>query len=447
MEQHNKTFSLVVTDAVAADFAQGDQLELVTTLCLRHLPGRRTVWRASCQGRDVLLKVFDRHPKQERDASREWFHSMGLHQAGLSTPAPLFRAKGGEGTLAVAFTFIPGGQTLSEVLADADEAMLATGFRQLLEMHGHQHRCGCYQSDDHLGNYLWSDGRIYMLDAGSCVLKQEVLGLGDRVKNMAMLTANISLAQRAVFDQVFPVYLDLCPDEMDRAAFSQAMDSAVPQAIQKRLSSYLRKTRRSSSKLEQIDFTGKSWHALRAIDATLKSRLLDAPGQFFQGSVRKSERKDDGEHYSEVDVNHGGKSYILRHYPCPSWPYRARHYLATPRVLDIWSAGHTLRMVGLAAALPVACLVWKKYGAYAGGYLLLEKVAGQALDSAGDGSRQLNILAGHLKALGVSCRGVLASDFIVDDSGRLTMVDTSSIRFHRSAGDLEEQLLALSLKR
>ncbi|MBT8037063.1 MAG: hypothetical protein KJO21_05920 [Verrucomicrobiae bacterium] len=441
MDQSQKRFRLTVEDTASADYSKSDELVVETSLCLRHLPGRRTVWKALCQGTDVLLKVFDPHPKQRRDVDREWNNTSKLYSAGLSIPAPLLRAKVDGGLVAVVYTFIEGGRTLDEVLVDADEATQSECMRQLVVMHVRQHALGSYQSDDHLGNYLWSGGQLYLLDAGSCVMKPNSLGLDDRVKNMAMLTANIPMAQRSHFELAYSHYEELCLEEIDPRGFKVAMARAVPEAVSKRLGSYLRKTRRSSSKLEHQDFPSLSWHACRDMDAALKGKLVENPEQFFKGKARLGSRSEQGERYAEVDIEHEGRSYVLRRYDQPSLGYRLCHFFSFPRALRVWSNGHALRMVGMASTRPVACMIYKKWGMQAENYVLLEKPAGEPLptldesDLEEDVKAQLVSVWRDLKFLRASHQGVIASDLMVDGNGRLSLVDTASIRFHQSAAD------------
>ncbi|MBT8045214.1 MAG: hypothetical protein KJO79_09715 [Verrucomicrobiae bacterium] len=449
MDQRNRSFSLLVTDAASAGFAdytEGRHLDLKTVACLRHLPGRRAVWKARCEGHDVLLKVFDQHPKQRRDLDREWDNARALFKAGLATPEPLFKARDDSGLLAVAFTYIENGRTLKEVFAEADEATLAAGLRQLLELHAKQHAAGSYQKDNHLGNYFSSRGDLYMLDAGSCVLKDNALSIHDRVQNMAMLIANIPLHSRKVFDGVFSTYLDCCPDEIDRQIFLGKLAIEVPEARNRRLMSYLRKTRRSSSKLERSDHPDKSWHACRQLEPGLKSKLLENPEQFFIGQTRKGARVEDGEGYLQTDFEQAGHSYVLRRYDRPSLVNRLRQFFSIsvfPRVLEVWSNGHALNMVGLESPRPLACLVLKKYGFYLGGYLLLEKTNGKRLSERDDVSEdivlQFDTLIQDFKSLRITHRGLMPSDMSIDENGRLVLVDTASLRFHKSVSEYQKE--------
>ncbi len=432
INQHRR-YKLVIQAVASSLYAEGDELDLETTACLRLLPGRRSVWKASCQGRQILLKVYDHHPKQRRDAGREWQHSAKLYQDGLAIPAPLFMANSDDGLVAVAYEFIPNGETLAEYLVRVDEPSRRNAFRQLLQLHAAQHEVGCFQSDDHLGNYLWSEGTLLMLDTGSCVMKPGSLGLDDRVSNMALLTANIPLPDRRIYDAEFPVYFNHCADDVDRARFSAAYEKALPKAIRKRLGDYRRKTRRSSSKLERLDFPGKRWHACRNMDEGLKTMLLDDPDQFFDDpSLLK-----DGNTCTVASLEIEGQEYVLKRYNRKSLAYRLFHLLMPVRAIKSWTGGHALRLFGIPTPRPVACLVVKSGPLMNQAYLLMEKVAGRSLadidqSEMGKVSVEFALRWRELDELKVCHGDMKASNFILTDDGTLTLIDLDSIKFYRS---------------
>ncbi|MEJ6779148.1 MAG: lipopolysaccharide kinase InaA family protein [Akkermansiaceae bacterium] len=428
-----RNYKLVIQAVASSVYAEGDELDIQTTACLRYLPSRRSVWQASCHGRQILLKVYDCHPKQGRDAEREWKHAIKLYQDGLPVSAPLFTANSDDGLVAVAYEFIPNEGTLAEHLAGADESGRREVLRQLIKLHAQQHEAGCFQSDDHLGNYLWSEGTLFMLDTGSCVMKSGPLGLEDRVSNMALLTANISLLDRSVYDGEFTVYFDHCPDNIDSTEFNTAYRKAFPKAIRKRLQDYRRKTRRSSSKLERVNFPGKRWHACRDMDESLKAKLLDDPDQFFGDTPLLK----GGNTCSVVSLEMAGREYVLKRYNRKSLCYRIFHLWMPVRALESWTGGHALRLFGIPTPRPVACLMIKSGLMMNQAYLLMEKVSGRLLGGIGQSemiqtAEKFALMWHELDEL-KSCHGDMkASNFILADDGTLTLIDLDSIKFYRS---------------
>lgn len=420
--------------------AGGAEAALVTRL--RHLPGRRTVWRATCGGREVLLKIYHRHPKQTRDADAEWENALRLAAAGVEIPAPLFRATTAGGGVVVAFNYIGGGRTLDRCLeTDADTA---GALRRVFALHARQHNAGCYQADDHLGNYLCHGDRIYMLDAGTCVFRDAPLPLRDRLHNLAMLVANIPLPFHRQVEATLADYLNLCPPEIDRDLLARRLKHAVPVAVQTRLRKYLRKTRRSCSEFEREDRAGKTWLACRDLPAGLKQLLLDDPDQFFTGAPLLK----DGNTCTVAEVVYEGSAYVLKRYNRKPPGYRLTHTFLAPRALRSWTAGHVLNLFGIRTPRPLACLLLKSGPLLDRGYLLMEKVSGAPLHKieasriTADGSRIPAALARRwmeLDTIGATHGDMKASNFIVDDHGQLALIDLDGLKFNRSPREHERR--------
>jgi len=432
-----KDLCLNVQETVSADF-----LGVVTVTCedrLRHLPGRRSVWKAHCSGRDILLKLYDLHPKQERDALSEWRGATQIAELEIGLPGPLFYARSDDGLLAVAFDYIPKGETLDKVFVDADPQECREAIMQLIALHAKQHDAGIYQRDDHLGNYLWAEGKLWMLDAGTCEMG-EMLGVSlsehERLKNMAMLAASIPLSLRAEYDALFS---DLYEVKLEGIA------KAVAVAVQTRLRNYAKKTRRACSEFEHEQRSESDWLACRDIDSELKKMLLENPDQFFGSG---EDMIKNGRTCSVVDFEVQGKGYILKRYNQKSLCYRLLHILSTPRVLSSWSSGHVLRLFGVPTPRPVACLIFKTGPMFRKGYLLMEKISGESpywMDRSDLGDpakgipRQFVSRVHELNTLKATHGDMKASNFILDDSGVLQLIDLDSMIFHRSKQSYERE--------
>lgn len=440
MIKQDAQLRLQVVELVSADFM--GELEAVCHSRLRHLPGRRSVWKARCEGVEILLKLYDPHPKQARDAGLEWRNAVELQTLGLNIPEPLFFAKTEDGFLAVAMAFIPDGVTLDEALAvaESEPEVKETMFNQLVSLHSKQHDCGCYQSDDHLGNYLWSRGQLWMLDAGSYLMSEGPLAEMNRVKNMAMLAANVPLPWRSHYDAAFEQFYDVK---------IRGLESAIPDAIQIRVKNYYKKTRRSCTEFEHEQSGGVDWLACRDMDPALKAKLLTNPDQFFEEADQNDLLKN-GNTCTVVEVVEGGRFYILKRYNQKSLGYRLRHLLMTPRAILSWSNGHVLRLFGVPTPRPIACLLLKTGWMVRRGYLLMEKVTGVPLSNVAEDSmsqasqrlpQQFAQRWGELDALGATHGDMKASNFIVDEQDVIVLIDLDSLQFHRpDSNKLRRQL-------
>jgi len=432
MIKQGDSLRLRVLELASADL-MGD-LEVVCISRLRYLPGRRSVWKARCEGRDLLLKLYDPHPKQKRDAGGEWKKSVELHELELDVADPLFFAKSDDGLLAVAMAFIPDGQTLDVALANADPEDQKEALRQLVGLHVRQHDGGCFQGDDHLGNYLWSEGKLWMLDAGTYHFGSGSLPKLLRVKNMAMLAANVPLPLRSLYDAAF--------DEGYQFPLS-GIGKAISKAIDTRARNYYKKTRRACTEFEHEQGGGQDWLACRDIDPLLKQKLRSDPDQFFQ-SVDDDDLLKNGNTCTVVEIVEGGTAYILKRYNQKPLGYRLTHLLMTPRALLSWSNGHVLRLFGVPTPRPVACLLLKTGPMVRQGYLLMEKAIGEPLlDVAEDRMsgvsqripQQFAQRWQELDTLNVTHGDFKANNLIVEDDGTLVFIDLDGLTFHRSLAE------------
>lgn len=436
MDLKLQNFQITIEEAAAGGFSPLDEIIVDGVKCMRHLAGRRSVWQVSCKGITILLKLFYKHPKQQRDVGREWHNACRLYEAGVHIPRPLFTGRSQKGITVVAFEFIDNGRALSEVLQDADGETRQEPLRQLLAMHAKLHSMGCYQSDNHLGNYLWGDNELYMLDAASCIFKPQGLCLRDRITNMAMLGANIPLPLQSAYEQLFSYYSEHFQDNADQGVFFAKYESELPKAIRKKLENYSRKTKRSSSKLERVRLPGKIWHACRTIDPDFKKKMLDDPDQFFD----KLKLLKDGNTCTVGDFSQNGCDYVIKRYNRKSLVYRLLHIFMPVRALTSWKGGHCLGLFGISTPKPIACLICKSGFLRTEAYLVMEKVCGRELDSikktalldanVGLPGKFAQVWA-ELDTLRATHGDMKASNFILDNDDGLVLIDLDSIRFHR----------------
>lgn len=424
---HNMSWNVV--EAGTAEFPPGSEVALTLVDCLRNLPGRRAVWHAKLNdsGPGALLKIYQKHPKQERDLGKEWDNSRKLVSAGLPLPRPLFVAESGE-DVAIAFEFIEDGTTVGQDQLLGDDDQRDELLRQLVEIHSQAHAAGCYQSDNHLGNYLWGSDQLWILDAGSYVFGPAPLPGDARRKNLAMLEASLPLAS----GKHFRAALAAAPPEP-----TGDMAKAVRIALRERQRSYFKKTRRSCTEFEHVRERGFDWLACCDIDPGLREALQDDPDQFFgkEGWLKK------GNTSSVVEIEFNQKPYILKRYNRKSLLYRWMHALSTPRARTSWTNGHVLRLFGIPTPRPIACMLAKRGLLVHKAYLLMEKAHGISLTRvARQGEREQlpAALEGfsrrwrELDLLQATHGDMKASNFILDDDGELHLIDLDGLVFHHS---------------
>jgi len=432
MSAMDELVNFQVDESMTSQFV--GRVEFVCRKRLRYLPNRRSVWMAESEGGCVLLKIYDEHPKQKRDALREWRNAVALDSLGLKVATPLFFGRSEHGELVAGFGFIEEGKTLSEVLSKSSPDVQKLMLTRLVECHIAQYEKGVFQGDNHLGNYLWANDQLWMLDAGTFAFQSAPLSENDRGKNLALLIANIPLPLYELFKQVLgAVHRD------SGIAAPKILGQSIFSARQLRLRKYFKKTRRSCSEFERNKINGVDCLFCRDIDVDLKEKLIDNPDQFFE-KKDANELLKNGNTCSVVEVISNERLYILKRYNQKPLMYRWLHFLLTPRALSSWSGGQTLRLFGIATPRPMGCLLFRDGYLFRKGYLLMEKAEGDDLwelerrrpdDLKLKVPEEFEARKQEMKALLATHGDMKASNLVLSPESVLQLIDLDSLTFHR----------------
>jgi len=199
-----------------------------------------------------------------------------------------------------------------------------------------------------------------------------------------------------------------------------------------------RNSRRASATVERESNRALTWLGRRDLDPKLKEKLMVDPDQFFKDGVLLK----DGNTCTVVEVDEGGKTYVLKRYNQKSLLYRCFHLFSTPRALLNWSNGLVLQSFGVATPQSLACLLLKSSGGLLRkAYVLMEYVDGRSLSGidraemlASDPPKipqQFARLWRKLDSLDATHGDFKASNFMIDRQGGLILIDLDSFQFHR----------------
>ena len=415
----------VVEEAAANEFEPGSTVTLSLVDRLRFLPGKRAVLKAQEANGAVLFKAYDVHPKQTRDAEREWSMAKKLANARLKVAKPLFKARHADGRVGVAFAFLLDGETLhTRVEADT--------LRELFRLVAAQHDAGFYQTDNHLGNYLVTKDGVTMLDPGTFQSSNSSLSENERLRNLAILCATIPLQNRSLMGQALSSYFEASSAIDDSPSIRNSLAKATRKAANTRLRRYIKKTYRTCTEFIYEHNKGHSWLACRDLSPTLAKKLRERPNSFFDGQPLLK----DGNTCTVVRLIHEGAPFVLKRYNPKGLGYRLRHACSMPRALRSWSHGHALRSFGVSTPRPLAC-----YSIYDGNflreaYLLMEEVDGISLHESPNPESMAHAYASlreELQLLQATHGDMKASNFIVAMDDTLTLIDLDSFCFHRTS--------------
>ncbi len=178
-------FQLIIKNT----YSGGQKESLLCKELLRYLPGKRKVFDAVWNDRDVIVKIFSDKLKAKRHLKREWTGLSNLKKRKINAPEPLFYGQTENSNWAIVTEKIAGSSTVLEILEKFENHNQKIKFltmicRQLAK----QHINGVLQKDLHLENFLIADNTIYTLDPGQITFFEGHVPQNKCISQLALLT-------------------------------------------------------------------------------------------------------------------------------------------------------------------------------------------------------------------------------------------------------------------
>ena len=329
---------------------------------LRIIQGKRIVCRGSMGVKTVLVKIFF----NDRKAKKSWQNSLSGAKAFLDKglPAPEIIYSGpleDKGKFIIVFNFISNAKRLDTALEQTDDQQkkidLKHRFMDCLAAH---HTQGVVQNDQHLGNFLVAESKIYAVD-------------GDQIQTFPRpVPLNYALKNLAAFFRCFPPQED---QEMDyylshylrarnlafRQKFLDKMQKHIDLQRKKRLKEYLRKIYRNrdpfvaqKSSQRFCIYDQRRWHQ----DFI---PVKDNPEAFFPESDSMAQ--------GEVVLSSQKRRVILKR---EKFRFRL-HFWKKSNLEDLWEQRLIDNRLGQKTARPILLVKIKTGMLYKNIYLLIEK--------------------------------------------------------------------------
>lgn len=323
----------------------------------RWLPGRRLTARTSWQGRTAVLKLFLGR-SASRHCAREKRGAQRLMAGGAATPRLLAELAAPE---------VGGRALLFECLADArpigcrleapatDEAAMAVRILAKLHQQGLTHK------DMHHGNFIASQGAVYILDGGSVApLRPPSEGAG--LKALAVFLAQCPLSANGRIPELLTCYEQArgWPANPSRLAQLQRRLAA---ARQLRIRRYQAKTQRNCTEFAVHEERGlrciakRDWAWAKEI-----ARSGASPSQALLTALEDAEVVKAGNSATVFRLKLAGEPLLVKRYNIKSLSHRIRRWFKRrPRIA--WRNGHTLRLLNIQTAEPLA-LIERRWGPF-----------------------------------------------------------------------------------
>ena len=377
--------------------------------CLRNLPGRRAVHRATSHDGQLLLVKRFLHPyKAAKDAQQEWRAIESLRKRSVPTPKPRCLSQSSDNTWVVATNYLEGAETLTEHRGH---------FAEFLKVIRKGHHGGAMQEDLHFDNFLVHQGLVYCIDAASFRFFPRSVPDAARQENLALLKANVPLSWHT-----------------ELGMLSDVSVKHYRQALHKRIHKFAKKCERSCSAFKKEERPNLTlWRTRDCPDWIEEWLNLSREGFAERGNILKD----------------GASCLVVQHQE--DWVFKRRSYkgvLPWPwqrrsRARRSWIAGNVLQLLGIATPKPWVCWEIRKQGRLVSDGLLMSSDSGIALHEwvrkPGIDPKLLQkvaagfrVLFGQFDLIDASHGDTKASNFRVGPQGDIRIIDLDSFTLHKS---------------
>ena len=354
----------------------GHEESLLCKELLRYLPGKRKVFDAVWNDRDVIVKIFSDKLKAKRHLKREWTGLINLKNRKLDAPEPLFYGRTEISNWAIVIEKIAGSATALEIFEKYDNHnqkidLLITICKQLAK----QHINGVLQRDLHLENFLFADNKIYTLDPGQIKFYTGQVPRNKCISQLALLTLyapddNLS-TKKMICDEYFKNRgweLNNSIDALFHKQIKIRRKKTIKHALKKSLRTgkrYLRIKTKNHVAVFDKNFCQK------AETADFINRL---DSLIAHGNILK-----DGNTCFVSRLLWNDNDIVVKRYNHKGFFHSLRHTIKKSRARRVWLNAQRLGILGISTAKPLAYIEKKKGFLIWRSYLITEYTEGTNL--------------------------------------------------------------------
>jgi tRNA A-37 threonylcarbamoyl transferase component Bud32 len=423
--------------------------EIVIEKLFRVIPGRRIVGLCEYKGRQAVAKIFF-HPRYwKRHLKREMRGNGLLADAGQSIPRSVETLRSAKHNGGILLTeFLVGSVTLEDSRSDiltgeTDFNLVTSAVASIASCHNR----GLWQNDIHLGNFLFFQNNIFLLDGGAIKFEKidSPLSQTRSLENLAVFFAQFPVWHDRNIDQLLSEYLML-RDGKGWATDEGSFFKMVRHARTKRLDIYARKLFRPTS----AHAFSHSMSRLLVYDRVVASANFDAFIVNPDSYLEKGKLIKDGNSSTVASIAIDGKNYILKRYNIKSFQHGIKRLFTPSRAYKSWRAGLILEMLGIGTAHPIMCLEQRVFWFFRRrAYFLSEEVSGDHLiadyENETKTTEQWEVvfsafrnLFSVMKEYKISHGDMKATNFIFSNR-QLYILDLDSLKQHKSDGSFAEK--------
>lgn len=319
---------------------------------LRILPGKRLVGQASLEGEQVLAKLFIA-PGAARHWAREKAGVEALIAQGIPTPDLIASGHLDGGGRYLLTRYLPDAQTQRQrwdalAVTDPENPAAQQLVTEVIAMLARMHGQGLTQSDLHMGNFLWYQGQLHVIDGDAVAAHGagQPLSHEAAADNLGAFLAQLPMAWEDQSELLIVAYLQhnaagvLDPERVGRA---------MEQGRQWRLKDFLSKAGRDCS----LFSVRRNWWriiAARRDEAAVVLPLLRQPDALFVGEPLLK----DGGSATVTRWQADSRTWVIKRYNIKGVAHWLRRFWRPSRAWHSWLAAHRLQFFEIATPAPVA---------------------------------------------------------------------------------------------
>lgn len=387
---------------------------------LRHLSGRRIVLHANALAGEVVLKLFEPTGKGQQEFLREIAAHQYCVKAGIAVPDIVTQGAQQSGVNFISYAYLPAAETLNS-LPFAQQPLT-----QLFSLFAHCHTAGCYQQDPHLDNFIWSKNQLFLVDLASVECGHKSLTESLRLDNLAQLIAQWPIEQQAELLATAQTYFERHGQPSEKL-FQQKLFKA--RAARQR--HYLKKQLRNCT-MTRYQYSSKLEGAWRK---SLSPALAKQPLVAIQKAVDGGLPLKKGNTATVFRSKLAGEKVVLKRYNIKNWQHFLSRCLRSSRARNSWLQANLLEYLGIPTAQPLGFVEKRIFGLRHTAYFMCRHIPGRTLLELKDKElqtpeilQQIQHLFSQLRRHKISHGDLKATNFIVDPSGKLWLIDLDAMQ-------------------
>lgn len=412
-----------------------EQLELLEIL--RILPGKRITAVARYRNQKVVAKLFFHPQHWQRNLKRDLTGMRQFEAHELATPSILRQGRIQGGGI-ILIRYLENGTSLADCFSQENSLCEKTADRALEKVFQTLARChnvGLWQGDMHLGNYMFYQDEIYLLDGGDVKQLATPISNLKRIHNIADFISLFSVAFDSKIDFLLECYQEKFTD------FSSGELNQVRALVKKirnsRLSHYEQKVFRSTTANRKVKTTRKRYVYDRSLQSDDLERFIEAPDSFIEtGQLLK-----DGDSTTVAEVKINGVGLVLKRYNITSFWHGFKRLFQHSRAHKCWRNASVLQILGIKTPKPCLFMEERMFWVFRRrAYFLTEQIESNnlllQLDDDGEQIDDNDLVAAFthffevMHDYQISHGDMKATNFIFRD-GELYVLDLDGMRRHR----------------